>query len=274
MSDRMAAPRGAHRTGTLRSSGRGSLCAGRRGEVVKRAIDIVLGAVLALAVLPVVIVLAVALSLSLRSWPFFTQERVGQGIRPFRIVKLRTLPRSVPRYALKPDLCEVSIPGLARFLRRHHLDELPQLALVPIGRMSLVGPRPKLPDHSERMDPSFNRHRTQVRQGCSGLWQIGPDSDKLIRESPEYDEFYVHHRSVRLDAWILWRTARLMLGLGRHCGLTDVPAWALSRGGTALDGLDPKSVDGTKLTAPAAGRGHDDERRGMCEKTRRFEPAG
>lgn len=263
MKDRTSASGGARGTGRVASSGPGSVCVERGGDAAKRAIDIVLGTVLALAVLPVVVALALALSHSLRAWPFFTQERVGRGGRPFRIVKLRTLPRSVPRYALKDDLREVLVPSLARFLRRHHLDELPQLALVPIGRMSLVGPRPKLPDHVEVMDLGFSRHRTQVRPGCSGLWQIGPASDKLIRDSPEYDEFYLRHRSFRLDGWILWRTARLMLGFGARSGLTDVPAWALSRGCKVFERLDLKSLAGTDLAATVVSSGNDHERRAI-----------
>ncbi len=200
----------------------------RSGDAAKRLVDILLGTALTLAALPVIAVLALGVSISLRCWPFFIHERVGRGGRRFRIVKLRTLPPSAHRYALKPDLAGVSVPAFGRFLRRRHLDELPQLALVPVGRLSLVGPRPKLPDQAEPMDPNFSGYRTQVRQGCSGLWQIGIDAHKLIADAPEYDTFYLRHRSLRLDAWILWRTARLMAGLGPRIALADVPAWALS----------------------------------------------
>ncbi|MGH9138227.1 MAG: sugar transferase, partial [Acidimicrobiales bacterium] len=92
--------------------------------------------------------------------------------------------------------------------------------------MSLVGPRPEMLHLHADGDAAFARTRVAVRPGCTGLWQIGAHSYRLIWDAPQYDEFYVRHASVRLDCWILWLTARQMLGLGRPVELTNVPGWA------------------------------------------------
>lgn len=197
----------------------------------KRAFDVVLGAVLALVALPLILGFAIALAISLRAWPFFLQERIGQHGRAFKIIKLRTLPTHTPRYALKDSMDFGALPAVARFLRRTHLDELPQLFCVVAGRMSLVGPRPKMPDEHEPVDPAYAAVRQSVKQGCTGLWQIGRDADGLPHEAPEYDLFYVHNRSIWLDLWILLQTVLVVSRLSRGASLASVPRWALAPAG-------------------------------------------
>jgi lipopolysaccharide/colanic/teichoic acid biosynthesis glycosyltransferase len=190
----------------------------------KRLLDIFLGTVLALLALPVILVLACGVAVTLREWPFFVQHRIGKDGRTIAFPKLRTLPRNVPKYALKYEW-DVELGRFAQFLRKRHLDELPQLLVVPIGWMSLVGPRPKLPDFVEPVDDYYYWTRTSISQGCTGLWQIGMDTHRLPGEAPEYDFFYVENVSVRLDMWILWRTALTLLGFARPTGLSEIPAW-------------------------------------------------
>ena len=197
---------------------------------MKRAIDVVFGTLLALATLPVVLLLALITTVNLRAWPFFVQTRIGAGGVPFRLVKLRTLPVSTAPYADKRAIESIPLTWVSRTLRRTHLDELPQLFLVPFGLMSLVGPRPEMAFLHEQMPPSFARRRTQVRPGCTGLWQIGQGCAGLIAEAPEYDLHYVDHQSVLLDLWIVWRSIGMVLGSGL-VSLADVPAW-LERPGT------------------------------------------
>lgn len=192
----------------------------------KRCFDIGLGTVLAVLAIPLVLAFALGLAVELRAWPFFRQERIGRHGKVFGFIKLRTLPTSTPRYALKDAFDVQTLPPLARFLRRSHLDELPQLFLVPLGRLSLVGPRPKMPDDVEPVDAAYGAARVQVPQGCTGLWQIGRDADGLPHDAPHYDFFYLRHGTLRLDAWVLWRTALLMFRLGTPVALEHVPAWA------------------------------------------------
>lgn len=202
---------------------------GRRGVRLKRAVDLVLGIVLAVAVTPFVLAAAAWLALTLRAWPFFVQERIGQHGRRIAFLKLRTLPPSTPRYALKSESVRTTT-RFAGFLRDRHLDELPQLYLVPLGRLSLVGPRPKMPDLFEPVPAAYAAVRTSVPQGCTGLWQVGADTDALPHESPGYDYLYVAESTLRMDLWILWRTALVMLRLGRPVELHEVPSWVRRNG--------------------------------------------
>ena len=91
-------------------------------------------------------------------------------------------------------------------MRRLHLDELPQLFLVVIGKMSLVGPRPEMHSLTTHYGDEFAAQRTQVRPGCTGLWQISEHCTKMIFEHPEFDLQYVQNRSLRFDMWIIART--------------------------------------------------------------------
>lgn len=204
--------------------------------VRKRVFDVVVGSALALLALPVIGVLAVVLGVTFRAWPFFVQDRLGLGGQHFRMVKLRTLRPETGPYVLKDELPTGAASGLSCLLRRWHLDELPQLLLVPLGRLSLVGPRPKMPDGYEPVDPAYGARRVQVPQGCTGLWQIGRHSAGLPSAAPQYDLFYVANTSLRLDVWILWRTALLMLGVGAAVDMVDIPRWAVGPlGKTAND---------------------------------------
>ena len=198
-----------------------------RSAGVKRAIDMLAGTALALVALPLVLVLAAISAVSFRAWPFFVQRRVGRFGHPFRLVKVRTLPRHVPRYADKYAIQGVPLPRWAQFARRHKLDELPQLFLVPLGKMSLVGPRPEMGGLHESFESAFATARTSMRPGCTGLWQISDQCHRLISEGVEYDKFYMRNHSVRLDLWILARTVRTVLG-GKPVGLGDVPSWAIA----------------------------------------------
>jgi len=182
--------------------------------VVKRMVEASLALLLLLLVLPVLAVCVVGSAIALRAWPFFAHVRVGRDGRRFRIYKIRTLPVGTSPYADKYDLCVVQSPPFTRALRRLHLDELPQLWLVVTGKMALVGPRPEMQFLHDRMDPVFAAERTSIRPGCTGLWQISECSTGLIDEAPEYDRFYVRHRTLRLDLWILLRTVLLLLPVG------------------------------------------------------------
>ncbi len=207
--------------------------------VAKRVLDVTLGTLLALATLPVIVVLAAAVAVRLRTWPLFTQKRPGYRGRQFTIVKLRTLPPSAPKYASKfdSDIAGLQLPALCRVLRTTHLDELPQLLLVPLGTMSLVGPRPRLPDHVEPVDPGFDRARSLVRPGCTGLWQVGTSSGLVASGAPAFDLFYLRHGGTRLDLWIMLRTAALVLRLARPVNVHEVPVWVRGPGLVPAAGL-------------------------------------
>jgi len=185
-------------------------------------------AVLLLLALPVIVVAAAGSALSLRAFPFFVQRRVGRRGHPFLFIKVRTLPVDTPAYVDKHQLDGARIPAFCRLLRQLHLDELPQLVLVLLGDMSLVGPRPEMGPLHDDLPEEFAELRTSVRPGCTGLWQISEGCTDLIATSPEYDRYYLAQRNLRFDLWVLGRTALKMAGIGDTITLRDVPPWVLS----------------------------------------------
>ncbi len=226
--------------------------------MAKRALDVVLGTLLGVLLLPLMVVLAVVAAITFRCWPLFVHERIGEGGRRIRFVKLRSMPRHAPMYATKGEL-DVDIPRFGRFLRRRHLDELPQLFLVPFGHLSLVGPRPAMPEEYEPVDPQYRAVRLTVPQGCTGLWQVGLHTDHLPSHAPEYDFFYVENANVRLDLLILWWTVLSVLGLSKGRSIDDIPSWACrpeAATGLAWQGDAQVGVDAAiPLTSPASAVG-------------------
>jgi lipopolysaccharide/colanic/teichoic acid biosynthesis glycosyltransferase len=198
------------------------------GEVViKKGFDLGVGLLISVVALPIVAVLAVVGLGVWRTNPFFVQDRVGRNGATYRLLKLRSLPPEAPAYADKYALDEVPIPAFGRLIRKFHLDELPQIAHVLTGKMSLVGPRPEMAFLHEQMDHDFAVERVSVRPGVTGLWQVSEACSGLILESPQYDRAYLAAESMRLDTWILWRTVLKFLGAA-PITLADVPHWALS----------------------------------------------
>ena len=197
-----------------------------RRRVAKRGLDLVGGLVLSTLTLPVVVVLLAMSAWSFRAFPLFTHQRIGKHGRTFTVVKIRSLPRDVDRYVDKYSLRSRSTTRFGRYIRRTHLDEIPQFWLAVLGSMSLVGPRPEMPALHEAFSEVQRQARSPFRPGCTGLWQISPDAVRLMGEVPEYDVFYLEHQSLVLDLWILWRTACVYV-LRRPVSLRDVPSWAV-----------------------------------------------
>jgi lipopolysaccharide/colanic/teichoic acid biosynthesis glycosyltransferase len=226
-----------------------------RQDVQKRIVDIVMGTVLLLVAVPVILVTAIGSAIALRAWPFFVQDRIGRGGQTFKFVKVRTLPPATNAYADKYALADVDIPAFTRVLRKLHLDELPQLALVVTGRMSLVGPRPEMPGLHAQLPRHFATLRSLVRPGCTGLWQVSEHCDGLIGEAPGCDSLYVQHHSTRFDLWIMWQTLVKVVRGGRSAiSLADVPDWVLARVAAPVpleSDVPPIVIDLTALSVSA-----------------------
>ena len=181
------------------------------GERVKRAIDIV-GAAAGLALAaPILALAACAIKLEDNGPVFFRQMRLGRGEEPFEVLKLRTM--TVDAETIRSDgVVEEGDPRITRvgaLLRRTAVDELPQLWNVLRGEMSLVGPRPVPLPHLERYDER-QRRRLEVRPGLTGWAQIHGRASLPWPERIELDVWYVEHRSLRVDASILARTAGVL----------------------------------------------------------------
>lgn len=172
----------------------------------QRVFDLV-GAVLLLIVLsPAVILAALAVKLTSSGPVFFRQQRIGLAGRSFRVIKFRTM-----RAARTPDPKELvplnhpDITAVGFFLRRFKIDELPQLFNVLRGEMSLVGPRPTLPDQVAAYT-DFQRQRLSVRPGVTGLAQVYGSAQMPWDERIQYDVAYVARAGLLLDLWILLRS--------------------------------------------------------------------
>jgi exopolysaccharide biosynthesis polyprenyl glycosylphosphotransferase len=189
---------------------------------LKRALDLVLGSMLCVLALPIVTACAVAIRLDSRGPVFFRQARVGLRGRHFRIWKLRTMQRGadelqvVLRERNEADGLLFKIRGdpritrVGRFLRRFSLDEVPQLINVMAGQMSLVGPRPPLPEEVTLYSDKLGR-RLLVKPGMTGLWQVSGRSDLSFEEYVRYDLLYVQNWSVALDLYVLSKTIPAVL---------------------------------------------------------------
>jgi Undecaprenyl-phosphate glucose phosphotransferase len=180
--------------------------------VVKRAMDVVLAAVLIVLLAPLMILVAIAVKLTSPRGPvFFIQERVGVDGRPFPCVKFRSMRADAeaetgPVWTAADD---ARTTPLGRLLRRLSIDEVPQLVNVLVGDMSLVGPRPERPyfvEQFRRLIPRYEK-RHQEKAGVTGWAQVnGLRGQTSIKERTLYDLFYVEHWSPPFDLNILIRT--------------------------------------------------------------------
>jgi len=197
---------------------------------LKRATDLACGAVLLGLALPLLIMVALALRLESPGPVLFVQRRVGRDGQPFGCIKLRTMHADAERRLL--DLLAASpharaewtadqklrddprVSRLGRLVRKLSLDELPQLANVLAGQMSLVGPRPIVQAEIPRYGPFFADY-CAVKPGLTGLWQVSGRNDVTYGERVQLDRHYARHASLLLDLRIALRTVPAVL---RACG--------------------------------------------------------
>jgi exopolysaccharide biosynthesis polyprenyl glycosylphosphotransferase len=186
-------------------------------RVVKAAMDRMFAAVGLFLLAPFFAATALAIRIDTRGPVLFRQGRIGLGGRRFDIVKFRTMVRDAE--ALQARLnheneadgllfkvrADPRITRVGRFLRRWSIDELPQLWNVLRGEMSLVGPRPPLPNEVEQYEHHVNR-RLLVKPGMTGLWQVSGRSDLEWDEAVRLDLYYVDHWSPTMDVAIIFRT--------------------------------------------------------------------
>jgi lipopolysaccharide/colanic/teichoic acid biosynthesis glycosyltransferase len=189
-------------------------------DAVKVVAEFLFAFLLFLLAAPVLVLVALAVKLTSRGPVLYSQVRVGKGGRPFTLYKIRSMVHDCEKASgvqwSKPG--DPRITRVGAFLRKTHLDELPQLWNVLRGDMSLVGPRPERPEFTpglERAIPHY-RDRLAVRPGVTGLAQVQlpPDTDLAsVRRKLTYDLFYIHYRSLWLDLRLIACTAVHMLGV-------------------------------------------------------------
>ncbi len=176
---------------------------------LKRVMDIVAASAGLLVLMPLLLVIALLVRLRLGSPIFFTQTRIGQGEKPFNLIKFRTMTdaRGADGQLLEDA---VRLTPFGAWLRATSIDELPELWNILIGQMSLVGPRPLLP----RYLPYYTareRLRHRMRPGITGLAQVSGRNAIGWDARLELDAQYVEQFSIARDLQILWRTAAVVL---------------------------------------------------------------
>ncbi|WP_166355365.1 exopolysaccharide biosynthesis polyprenyl glycosylphosphotransferase [Phytoactinopolyspora limicola] len=188
-------------------------------NVLKSLVDRMAASVLLLMLLPVLVGVAIAVRRSGPGPVIFRQSRVGRGGHMFTMLKFRTMyaDAETRRLELMEDADgdglmfkirdDPRITPVGRLLRKYSLDELPQLVNVVRGEMSLVGPRPPLPEEVAQYNATEAR-RLLVVPGMTGLWQVSGRSDLTWEETVRLDLRYVDNWSLGLDAHVLWRTGR------------------------------------------------------------------
>jgi exopolysaccharide biosynthesis polyprenyl glycosylphosphotransferase len=192
--------------------------------VLKDLFDRCFAAVALILLFPLMALLCVAIWLHDGGPALFTQTRVGKHGRVFKIYKFRTM--VVDAEKRKADLAAANdadadgvlfklrhdprITAVGVHLRRWSVDELPQLANVLLGDMSLVGPRPALPGEAAKYADHVRR-RLVVKPGLTGLWQVSGRSDLSWEESVRLDLRYVENWSFALDMQILWKTTAVLI---------------------------------------------------------------
>lgn len=193
-----------------------------RKYAVKSVTDWVTGAAITAMLAPVLAVIAVAVKATSPGPVLFRQERIGRDGNPFHMYKFRSMVDGADRrvaellnqsdtdgvlFKMKDD---PRVTRVGAFLRKHSLDELPQLFNVLRGDMSLVGPRPHLPREVAEYDTSALR-RLRVKPGMTGLWQVSGRSNLTWDESVRLDVYYAENWTPFGDLSILARTAKTVL---------------------------------------------------------------
>ncbi|MFP1624629.1 sugar transferase [Streptomyces sp. 5K101] len=193
---------------------------GRRA--IKGVVDRVGATFLLMLFAPLMVLVGLLVVLDSRGGVFYRQRRVGKDGREFNILKFRTMVAGA--HGARAELADRNegagllfklrrdprVTRVGAVLRRYSLDELPQLFNVLTGSMSLVGPRPPLPEECAAYDPDIRR-RLLVKPGLTGLWQISGRSDLPWEEAVRLDLRYVEDWSLALDTVILWKTLRAVL---------------------------------------------------------------
>jgi len=186
--------------------------------LVKRAIEVLIAAVALVIALPILLLLAAAIVLTSPGPALYSQLRVGQNGRVFRVYKLRSMRNDAER----GTGAVWSVPGdpritrLGNILRRTRLDELPQLWNILIGNMSLVGPRPERPEFVQELAKQIPLYKLRhvVKPGLTGWAQVRYTYTASVEDTMEklqHDLFYIKNLSLRLDLFIIFETVKTVV---------------------------------------------------------------
>ena len=201
------------------------------GRIAKRIFDLVAASLLLIAFSPVLLLTSIAIVLESKGGVFFSRLpnkkpvlRIGEGGKPFHYFKFRSMEkdRHFERYneladknirtgPLVKTKDDPRVTKVGKFIRKWSIDELPELILVLLGRMSLVGPRPHYPEEVEKYEPGQRRVLT-IKPGITGMAQISGRSDLNFADEVRLDTWYIENWSIWMDLYILLKTPLAVIG--------------------------------------------------------------
>ena len=188
----------------------------------KNLIDYLFGAILFVLFIPVYLLIGLFIKIDSKGPVFYRQLRYTKNFKKFYIYKFRTMyvdadkrinelkalnETNGPIFKIKKD---PRVTGVGRFLRRFSIDEFPQVINVLKGELSLVGPRPPIPEEVDSYD-GWHKKRLNVKQGITGLWQVSGRSDLSFEEMVRLDLYYIQNWSIGMDIKILIKTLPTVL---------------------------------------------------------------
>lgn len=195
----------------------------KRYELIKRLIDIICSLTSIIILIPIFVITVIAIKLESKGPVMFCQERIGYKGKKFKMYKLRSMVENAeelkeklnsknemdgPMFKMKDD---PRITKIGKIIRKTSIDELPQLLNVLKGDMSLVGPRPSLPNEVDKFQP-WMLERLSVKPGLTCYWQVSGRNDIDFIDWMKLDIKYVKDRSTLLDLKLIWKTFFVLFG--------------------------------------------------------------
>lgn len=195
----------------------------RRYCFFKRMMDIICSLIGLIALVPIFLIVAVAIKIESKGPIVFIQKRVGKDCKTFGMYKFRSMVVNAEelkdKLSDKNEMCgpmfkmkeDPRITKVGKFIRKTSIDELPQLINILRGEMSLVGPRPSLPDEVMKFE-SWMMQRLSVKPGLTCYWQVSGRNDIGFREWMKLDVKYVEERSLLVDIQLIFKTFFVLFG--------------------------------------------------------------
>ena len=199
---------------------------GLDGDFAKRLFDVLFSLVVLILFSPVYLLLALLIAISSPGPVFYVQQRVGKSYKPFGCIKFRTMVKNADERLL--DMMATSsqmrqefednfklkhdprITWIGKFLRLTSLDEFPQFLNVLKGDMSVVGPRPLVPEELSKYGRHIDKVLT-IKPGITGLWQVSGRNDIPYPQRVQIDVYYVNSRNFWLDLWVIVKTVGVVI---------------------------------------------------------------
>ncbi|EKD47367.1 MAG: exopolysaccharide biosynthesis polyprenyl glycosylphosphotransferase [uncultured bacterium] len=197
------------------------------GAIFKRGFDVIFSLIFIILTFPILLIASIALFIEQPGNIFFVHKRVGQGGREYRHIKLRSMIKNAHKYRFDPEFIkkygnerggtplfklthDPRITRIGRIVRKLSIDELPELYLVLFGKMSLIGPRPHLPEEVANYKPS-QRQVLTIKPGMTGMAQVGGRADLDFDEEVQLDMYYIQNWNPWLDIIILIKTPLVVI---------------------------------------------------------------